>query len=197
MQIKEFIESGIIEMYCMELVSDEEKTLVEKMAAEHKEVRNEIAAVNAALKLYSIASEKSPSASLKDKILDAILNPAPIALPPRLSMNTAFEEWDKYIKENKIKTPAEYDEVFLLDLPGDHKQSTYIAWAKNGAVVEESHDAEDEFLFMLRGSCSVTINGVIGYYNAGDVVFIPKNAVHRAEVTSEEPMILMGQRLAA
>ena len=63
--------------------------------------------------------------------------------------------------------------------------------------MEESHENEDEYLFMLKGYCSVTINGKIGYYREGDIVFIPGRALHRAEVLSDEPMILVGQRLAA
>ena len=50
---------------------------------------------------------------------------------------------------------------------------------------------------MLKGYCSVTINGIIGYYREGDIVFIPGKALHRAEALSDEPMILIGQRIAA
>lgn len=201
METQALISSGIIEMYCMGIASDHEKALVEQAASASQEVRDEIAAVNAALYLYSTAVGKKPREEMKNKIIDSITNSAteiqPCSFPPRLTKNSRAEEWLNYMTENKISPPSPGDEIQLLDLPGDEKQVTYIAWAQTGAVVEESHPHEDEYLLMLTGRCSITVNGVMNKYKAGDVVYIPKNSVHRAEVLSDELMILVGQRLAA
>ena len=201
MEIKEFISSGIIEMYCMGLASDEEVKQVEKFALESKEVRDEILSVSETLNQYALSVSKNPSATLKNKIVNYIINAEKekqkIQFPPRLTNKSTVSEWIKYISDNNIVHPDNYEEAFLLDLPGNEKQTTYIAWAKKGAVVEETHDNEDEYLFMLKGYCSVTVNGKIGYYREGDIVFIPGKALHRAEVLSDEPMILIGQRIAA
>jgi quercetin dioxygenase-like cupin family protein len=201
MEIKDFITSGIIEIYCMGLSSDEEKKEVEKLASENKEVRDEIASVNEALRLYALAVSKSPSASLKNKIMSAIMSAEKdeknFQLPPRITLASTINEWLIYISNNNISSPENYGEVHVLDLPGNETQVTYIAWARKGAVVEESHDTEDEYLLMLKGNCAVTIDGKTGYYKEGDVIYIPKNTVHRAESLSDEPMILIGQRVAA
>jgi quercetin dioxygenase-like cupin family protein len=199
MNLREFIESGIIEMYCMGIASEEETVLVEKMAAAHEEVRKEIMEVNDALEKYSSASEKSPAHILRNKILSGIIHAEEIkefSFPPPI-FNSSIYDWQNYIRENNITGPAEYESIHALDLPGNSTQTTYIVWAKKGAVVEESHDDEDEYLFMLKGYCSVTIDGKIGYYREGDLVYIPRNAVHRAEALSDEPMIVIGQRIAA
>lgn len=201
MEIKDFISSGIIEIYCMGIATDDETKQIEKLAFQSKDVRDEIASVYETLNQYAIAASKSPSPSLKNKIINFILNAEKeeqkFQFPPRLTLASTVSEWFEYISDNNIPQPENYGDVFVLDLPGNEKQSTYIAWAKKGAVVEESHENEDEYLFMLKGYCSVTINGKIGYYREGDIVFIPGRALHRAEVLSDEPMILVGQRLAA
>ncbi len=201
MKIKELISSGIIEIYCMGLASDEEVKEIEKYALESKEVRDEILSVSETLNHYALSVSKNPSSSLKNKIVNYIINAEKgnqkFQFPPRLSNTSTVSEWFKYISDNNISPPENYEEAFLLDLPGSEKQTTYIAWAKKGAVVEEMHENEDEYLFMLKGYCSVTINGIIGYYREGDIVFIPGKALHRAEVLSDEPMILIGQRIAA
>ena len=201
MEIKDIISSGLIEMYCMGLASADEIKLIEKFASQSKEVKDEIESVHESLNQYALASSQNPSPLLKNKIISYILNAKrknqPFQFPPRLTSSSTISEWLNYITENNIAAPENYDEVFLIDLPGNEKQFTYIAWAKKGAVVEESHENEDEYLLMLKGHCSVTINGKIGYYKEGDVIFIPGKTLHRAESLSDEPMILVGQRFAA
>ena len=201
MEIKDFISSGILEVYCLGLASQDEIKLVEKFSRESKEVRDEIESVHETLNNYAFASSKNPPALLKDKIINSVLNKnAPdkkLQFPPRLNSDSTVSEWIKYISDNNIRPPENYGDVYLLDLPGNEKLTTYIAWANKGAVVEESHENEDEYLFMLKGHCSVTINGIVGFYREGDIVFVPGKALHRAEVLSDEPMILVGQRIAA
>ena len=201
MEIKDFISSGILEVYCLGLASQDEIKLVEKFSRESKEVRDEIESVHETLNNYAFASLKNPPAFLKDKIINSVLNQnaldKKLKLPPRLNSDSTVSEWMKYISDNNISPPENYGDVYLLDLPTNEKLTTYIAWANKGAVVEESHENEDEYLFMLKGHCSVTINGIVGYYREGDIVFIPGKTLHRAEVLSDEPMILIGQRIAA
>lgn len=198
MNIEEILSSGVIEMYCLGLASDDEKKFIEDLASKNKTIREEIASVNEALRLYALASEKSPASSLKNKILDAIKNSETIiAFPPRITLDSDVSEWMKYITENNISAPKNFEVAHIVDLPGNEKQSTYVAWAKKGAVIEEEHSDEDEYLLMINGYCSVTIDGVIGYYKEGDVVFIPNGCLHRAEALSDGIMMLVGQRIAA
>jgi quercetin dioxygenase-like cupin family protein len=194
--IKDFIASGIIEMYCMGLASDEEKIQVESLAQTNSEIRDEIAAVTEALHLYSVASSKSPAYNLRQQIISGLKSVSVPPLPPLLK-NSTVDDWIKYLEQNNISAPDDFNMVHLVDLPGNDKQTTYVVWAKKGAVVEESHDDEDEYLLMVKGHCSVTINGKIGFYNTGDLVYIPKMNVHRAEALSDEVMLLIGQRVAA
>ena len=200
METNSLISSGIIELYCMGIASDQDKILVEQAAAKSKEVRDEITAVCDALYLYSSVIGKEPREEMKNKIMDAInaeKEAQTISFPPRITKNTTVIEWLKYMADNKITQPSPGDDVQILDLPGNEKQVTYIAWAKKGVVVEESHADENEYLLMLIGRCSITLNGVINKYKAGDVIYIPKNSIHRAEALSDELMLLIGQRVAA
>lgn len=199
MEIKDFIASGIIEIYCLGLASEEEKRLVENLATDNKEIRDEIASISDVLNIYANSFSKSPSVSLRSRILDSFNSTGDansFAFPPRLHMKSEIAEWEKYITVNKIFSPAEFDMVHLLDLPGDEKQVTYMAWAKAGAILEESHENEDEYLFMMKGLCAITVNGERNIYNEGAVVFIPARTIHKAEALTDN-MWLIGQRVAA
>lgn len=197
--IKDFINSGIIEVYCMGAATDEEQLQVEQMAQQYPEVRDEIRAVREALENYALGSSPVPFAEIKNKIMEVIASEENnrLSFPPRITTQTNIEEWQEYISRNSITTPVDYDMFYLLNLPSNEQQYSYMAWARQGAVLEETHGEEDEYLFMMEGHCSVTIAGVIGYYKAGDVVFIPKGALHRAEALSTEPMLLIGQRIVS
>ena len=201
MIIKEIIESGIIEMYCLGVASEDEKKLVDSLASKHPEIQREIHSINLALSFYASAYETSPSEKLKDKIIQQVLLSDKavdqLVLPPRITMNSSIEEWITYIENNNIQSPSDFDTFHVCELPSNEKQNTYLAWAKKGAILEESHSDEDEFLLMLSGRCCVTINGKVTYYEKGGIVFIPKNTVHRAEALSDELMLLVGQRIAA
>src|SRR5688572_28171356 len=104
MNTGELISSGLIDMYCMGLASDEEKALVEKHAATSEEVRKEIVSVTEALHLYVAASGKSPSLNLKSKILNAVKHSSAteIDLPPRLTLYSKVNEWSEYLDKNNI-----------------------------------------------------------------------------------------------
>lgn len=199
MELEELLSSGIIEMYCMGLASEDEKRLVELFASKHPEVREEITSITEALQLYARSTGKPPASNLKSRILDAVRQSesTDTRIPPRITLESRAADWIEYLKRNNITAPSAFEYAYILDLPGNNDQVTYVVWAKKGAVVEESHDNEDEYLLMLEGNCSVTQNGITRFYKAGDVIYIPKKVVHRAEALSDELMILIGQRVAA
>jgi quercetin dioxygenase-like cupin family protein len=193
MDIKQFINSGILEIYCMGIASDEERIAVESYASRHVEVQEEINAINAALLGYAEGSGKTIAPGLRKKTLEAITKQN---FPLLLSGQRNIQWWLEFIDALNINLPAEY-EIHLVDLPGDEIRTNYIAWAKKGASIEESHGDEDEYLLMVKGSCTITVDGHTTKYLPGDLIYIPKGKVHTAVVISEEPMIVIGQRLAA
>jgi anti-sigma-K factor RskA len=69
MNVKEIIESGLIELYAMNALSATEVAQVEAWAAEFPEVRAEIEEAQAALELYAQAHAMEPPADMKAKIM--------------------------------------------------------------------------------------------------------------------------------
>lgn len=81
MNIQEYINSGILDLYVTESLSPTECREVEELQTKHIEIGQEIAAIQAALESYAMAHRVTPSEKLKNKILDAISleNPASAA----------------------------------------------------------------------------------------------------------------------
>ena len=71
MNLQEIIESGHIELYAMNGLSEAEAAQMEAWAAAFPEVRAEIDEAQAALELYAHAHAVEPSAGMKAKIMAA------------------------------------------------------------------------------------------------------------------------------
>ena len=74
MNIQEYIESGIIELYVMNALPQTEMVEVEDMAGKYPDIQAEIEDVQAVMQVYSQAHAIAPSTELKDKILNKISN---------------------------------------------------------------------------------------------------------------------------
>ena len=72
MDVKEYISSGIIELYSMNALSPREMKEVEGMAAVHSEVEQEIERVQDSLDDYARVHARNPRPSLRAEIMDAI-----------------------------------------------------------------------------------------------------------------------------
>ena len=72
MNTKEYIQSGVLELYAAGALSDTEAREVEAMAARYPEVQAELAAIQDALVSYSAAFKKNPNPELRSAILNRI-----------------------------------------------------------------------------------------------------------------------------
>jgi anti-sigma-K factor RskA len=77
MNIKEYIESGILESYVLGITTAGESAEVERMASEHPEVEIELEAIRGTLENYALQYEKQPPAALKSKIIAAVFEEQP------------------------------------------------------------------------------------------------------------------------
>lgn len=75
MDIKAYIESGILELYVMESLSPAESREVETLAAQYPEIKAEIESIQHALNQYALLHAKAPRTELKQQILEKIEAP--------------------------------------------------------------------------------------------------------------------------
>jgi anti-sigma-K factor RskA len=75
---KEFIESGILELYVLGTLSAAEQAEVERMCAEHPEVKAELEAVEDSMGLMDQELGMTPPVSVKQKLFDALPESNPV-----------------------------------------------------------------------------------------------------------------------
>ncbi|WP_090888994.1 anti-sigma factor [Pedobacter rhizosphaerae] len=70
--LKAYIESGVLELYVLGDLSPEEALLVEEMAFQHPEVRDEIAAIEATMEEYAIQNAIAPSEDVETRLFEKL-----------------------------------------------------------------------------------------------------------------------------
>ena len=81
MDIQSFIQSGLLEAYVLQQCSAEERAQVERMAAEHVEVRTELSSIEASLEAYAAAHAVQPPVWMKDRIMERLNQEPPPQVP--------------------------------------------------------------------------------------------------------------------
>ena len=72
MDLKAYIESGILELYVMQALPPEEHQEVERMAAQHPEIKAEITRIQSTMDTYAEEHAMDPRADLKTEIFSQI-----------------------------------------------------------------------------------------------------------------------------
>ena len=202
MNIKEYIESGILELYVLGVASEEETLEIQKLAIIHPEIKNEIEEISLALQKYSEETAVTPHPSTKSMLMatidytERLEAGEPQTFPPVLNTNSKIVEYNEWLSRKDMVAPSDFDEVFVKIIGFTPEVTSAIVWIKNMAP-EEVHTNEYEKFLILEGSCDITVGEKIHKLNAGDYFSIPLHINHYLTVTSNMPCKVILQRVAA
>ena len=71
--VKDYIETGILELYVLGDISPGERLQVEEMMSKHAAIRTEVAEIEQAMEAYAQANAIAPAENQRDKILNSLL----------------------------------------------------------------------------------------------------------------------------
>lgn len=199
---KEFITSGILELYVLELTTPEEQIEVETMSALYPEVKQEILEISIALEQYALENPITPDPIIKPFLMatidysDRMQNGEVFSSPPILSADSKIADYEQWISRSDMISPAEYDDIYAKILSYTPEVITAIVWLKVMAP-QEVHDDEYEKFLILEGTCDITIGEDVYSLKSGDYLTIPLYQNHHVTVTSSIPCKVILQRVAA
>lgn len=198
--IKNILESGIIDEFCLGLLPDEDINKVNGWAMKHPEIENKIQETLATLAKYSFAK---PSDAAKKKTFDFIKELSKeqdlkLEDNPKVSKYSDLNVWNELLKDSQPDQEFGIMKIkFLIDQP---KHQLCLAWLEDELSETEHHEEEfHESFFILEGSCVCNIGGKIIHLQAGDYLDIPENTIHTIKNTSPNlPYVkALIQRIAA
>lgn len=189
MDISAYLDSGIVEEYCLGLLEAEAAATVEQLSRQHPAIDLEIQKTLETLARFSAVAKPRPQ--LKTalfQLIDQLETEQDIDLqsPPFIHRHSDVAAWNKAIEglaPNIEEDAARYH--FLQERP-DFQLS--IVWLE-GQLVEDGHDPDEfmESFLILEGTCECNIGGKIIHLRAGDYLDIPRLTQHTIRNTSVGP----------
>lgn len=199
MTVREFLQSGIIDSYCLGFTSQEEDALVCEMAAQHKEVAEEIDSVRKNFANVLHSRKMNPSPGVKTAVMRSIYAQQALEKKEWVPLMDEVKSIDRYQAAaiaNAISyetAPQDFKHIYVKELPSTNEVLNFAVWAREGHE-EETHEDRNEFIAVLEGSCDMFMDGKKQQYQKGDIIVIPPHLPHHAIVTSPQPMFALVQR---
>ncbi|MCR8558632.1 cupin domain-containing protein [Mucilaginibacter sp. BJC16-A38] len=178
MDIQAYIESGVLEEYCLGHLNEEDQAYLIQLTMLYPEVKAELNAVELAFEKLAELTASEPPESIKGNIMAALgfdefvldANNLPV-----LSHSTDPQPW---LDTFAHFIPEEPTEDFLMHVIRQDNIVQQMLITGNTDVPEEQHGEFYESLFVLRGRCECTIGNELYKLGPGDFIEIPLHTPH-------------------
>jgi len=202
-EYEEFIASGILELYVLELTTEEENTEVGRMLALYPEqINREIHEICNVHEGIANAGYMEPDPIIKPFLLakidymDRMMAGEVSSEPLELTPDSKISDYNEWLNRPDMVLPADAGEVFAKIIGYTAAITTAIVWI-NIIAPQEVHDDEYERFLILEGTCDIGLSDKMYSLKAGDYFQIPLHENHTVTVTSIEPCKVILQRVAA
>lgn len=197
MNLQTYIESGILELYVLDLLDVPEKSVVHALVLKHSELKMEIQAIELALENHALEYAIEPSAGLKEKIEQALMASAEDLTNQHQII--PIDEYSDHLYWLDFVTrhfPEAQHAENLCELIAEDIGLKQILVVSTFDIEEESHAQEYESFLILKGRCRCTVDGKVFFLEAGGYTQIPLRVNHRVEVVDGPVMAVVQYRAA-
>jgi len=197
MDLKDYISSGIIEDYCLGILTEQESSDVLQHAKEHPEIKQAIDEFMQSLEEYSIDASITPPSDTKQKVLQLLNNlqleeEENIHHLPLINQYSDHQNW-LHIAEQVLPETLK-EKMFVRELRNDDKVWQTIIWTAIDYPDEVHEDVQESFI-ILRGKCRCYIEDKAVELGPGGFLEIPMYSHHNVEVLGTDPVLAVVQRI--
>ena len=180
MDVQKYIESGVLEQYCLGQLNEADEAYLIQMTLLYPEIKAELTAVELAFENLAAATAIEPLNDVKQNILAAL----------DLAENNETLNVDELPVLNGPANPKPWLTAFAHLIPDELTEPLTINVLRHDAIVqqmlvtgssdvpEEAHDEFYESLFILKGRCECTVGDNFYALGPGDFIEIPLNTKH-------------------
>ncbi|RZL30872.1 MAG: cupin domain-containing protein [Pedobacter sp.] len=188
MNLQPYIASGILELYVLDLLSQDEKIGVERMLKVYPLLKEEVLAIENALENYAHANAIKPSKKLEKEITEIVHNLAieqdiSFEQLPIINEYSNYHNWLPLI--NQIKPHIIDGGIFTKVLKYNDEISQVLVVSEIN-IPEEVHDNELESFLILEGNCECIVSGKSRFMGPGDFMAIPLYEPHDVIIKSKQ-----------
>ncbi len=198
---KDYIDSGILELYVLGHTSPHESKEVETLADADPAIKLEIEKISTALEAYAMTNAVEPNPVIKPFLLatidysERLKSGEPLTYPPLLNKNSVIDDYNIWLNRHDMVSPVILN-IFAKIIGYTPEATTAIVWIKDYAP-QEVHDNEYERFLIVEGTCNIIVGEEINELIPGDYFAIPLYKNHTIQVTSSIPCKVIMQRIAA
>lgn len=175
----EYMDSGILEEFCLGLLSREESINISLAAEKFPAVKQRIEEIEAGLlNVYRI----NPSPNIKQELFKLIENDISggtinLENPPLINRFSDLNAWNIALKN--LFQPEGDDELKMVPIVENANKELFVGWLYT-PLHEDGHEKDEfsESFLILEGTCTCDLNGNLFFLEAGDFITIPPATRH-------------------
>lgn len=193
MDVQKYIESGVLEEYCLGQLDEEGQAYLIQMAMLYPEVKAELAAVELTLENMTMACAVEPKRSLKQNILTSLGfdAKAPALNIKHLPVVDEHADHQAWLNTLAHLIPNEPTADFSCTTIRKDSQVEQMLVITKADVPEEQHGDYLESFFILKGRCECTVGDKLYALGAGDFIKIPLHTHHDIKLVSPHVVAIL------
>lgn len=196
MDLKAYIESGILELYVLNMLGKSASEEVRELTLSYPELAIEMEAIEKALENYALANAIEPPVTMKAKIEQVLFETARNLKAAELGPITEESDQHKWYNLVVDHFPDALYATNYSQLIIETNGLTQVLVVSELDIAEESHANEYESFLILKGKCRCTVDRHVFYLEPGGYTEIPLCTNHRVEVIEGPVMAIVQYRTA-
>jgi mannose-6-phosphate isomerase-like protein (cupin superfamily) len=190
---QKYIESGLLEDYCLGLLSATQSAEVSAACASNAALQAELEKLQRSLEQYAETQAVTPRPALKQDIMALLGNLQKETTftegnLPLLNQFSDSRQWLDYIRP---MTPAAFSgETVMLPLREDDTVIQMAVWTDIN-IPDEEHDDLQESFIILEGECECFVGDKVYRLKAGDYLEIPLHEHHDVKLLSAKVVAIL------
>lgn len=197
MNVQQYIESGVLEQYCLGLLDDAEQANVVQMSLTYPAIKQELTEIEYTLEKIALINAISPKADLKQNILRALAFADQETLLDinHLPATNKYSNYQSWLNAVEHLIPAEpFDDFLCTVLRQEEHIAQMLVITKNDVPVEIHEDRTESF-FILKGECICTVGDHTYKLSPGDFLEIPLHQEHDVKIQSPYVIAILQHQL--
>ncbi len=194
MNLQEYIESGVLELYALNQLDAAEREEVERMIAVFPEIKAEFDQIQLALESYAASNAIQPDQRVKVKLQETLsqLEKEKALHLENLPLITPYSDHTKWLElvEEMVPQTLAKGQMFTHTLQQTDKLVQLLVVASTD-IPDEVHDESHESFLILKGRCKCTVANEVRYMEAGDFMAIPLYEHHDVEILSDKVVAIL------
>ncbi len=197
MDIKAYINSGILKQYALNVLSADERAEVEQMCTGYPEIKQALERIEDSLENLAQQNPVQPPPELKDTIWATLqnLNKEKEMDPNDLPFINRFTDHTKWLRFVQSKIPETVTEDRVVTVLQHNSLVTQALVISKTDFDNEEHEHEMESFVILEGECECTVGDNVFRLGPGGFTEIPLHTPHEVRMLTPYVVAIL-QRVA-